>query len=134
MAMAWSRISSKVIAHPPFAEAAYRRRCGNGTGRSDACIPHRGNKRKQEVLGACDAEEMPFSQTRGGMCHVCLDIFPKHYWRFIDSEALELQALSWGSAGKLHEHEPNAENGKASRFCITPHTVVYCRAGDQALY
>jgi len=21
----------------------------------------------------------------------------KHYWRFIDSEALELQALSWGA-------------------------------------
>jgi hypothetical protein len=24
----------------------------------------------------------------------------KHYWRFIDSEALELQALSWGGCGK----------------------------------
>jgi hypothetical protein len=23
----------------------------------------------------------------------------KHYWRFIDSEALELQALSWGVDG-----------------------------------
>jgi hypothetical protein len=24
----------------------------------------------------------------------------KHYWRFVDSEALELQALSWGVSGK----------------------------------
>src|SRR5215470_17311453 len=31
--MAWSRISSKVIAHPPDAEAACSRRCGNGKSR-----------------------------------------------------------------------------------------------------
>src|SRR5262249_37456310 len=31
--MAWSRISSKVIAHPPDAEAACTRRCGNGKSR-----------------------------------------------------------------------------------------------------
>jgi len=30
-------------------------------------------------------EEIPFSR--------------KHYWRFVDSEALELQALSWGIGG-----------------------------------
>jgi hypothetical protein len=24
----------------------------------------------------------------------------KHYWRFIDSEALELQAFSWGVGGE----------------------------------
>jgi hypothetical protein len=24
----------------------------------------------------------------------------KHYWRFVDSETLELQALSWGMGGK----------------------------------
>jgi hypothetical protein len=24
----------------------------------------------------------------------------KHYWRFVDSEALELQALSWGGSDK----------------------------------
>jgi hypothetical protein len=24
----------------------------------------------------------------------------KHYWRFVDSEAFELQALSWGVDGK----------------------------------
>src|SRR6516164_11731083 len=34
MAIAWSRISSKVIAHPPYAEAACTRRCGNGKRRS----------------------------------------------------------------------------------------------------
>src|SRR5215468_3015217 len=34
MAIAWSRISSKVIAHPPEAEAACTRRCGNGKRRS----------------------------------------------------------------------------------------------------
>src|SRR5215471_18604680 len=33
MAIAWSRISSKVIAHPPDAEAACSRRCGNGKSR-----------------------------------------------------------------------------------------------------
>src|SRR4051794_37275222 len=30
MAIAWSRISSKVIAHPPYTNAACRRQCGNG--------------------------------------------------------------------------------------------------------
>src|SRR6516165_5232223 len=34
MAIAWSRISSKVIAHPPYAEAACSRRYGNWRGRS----------------------------------------------------------------------------------------------------
>src|SRR6516165_3332511 len=34
MAIAWSRISSKVIAHPPDAEVACSRRCGNGKSRS----------------------------------------------------------------------------------------------------
>src|SRR5262245_1653054 len=53
--MAWSRISSKVIAHPPEADAACSRRCGNGTGRSSAFIPHSVAKGKQEVLGECDA-------------------------------------------------------------------------------
>src|SRR5262249_40210633 len=32
----------------------------------DACISDQGNKRKQEVLGARDAEVTPFSQTRRG--------------------------------------------------------------------
>src|SRR5215510_4286610 len=69
MAIAWSRISSKVIAHPPYADAAYKRRCRNKTGRSDPCIPHIVDKRKQAVLEAHDAEVMPFSQIPGGMCH-----------------------------------------------------------------
>src|SRR5215831_8483282 len=72
MAIAWSRISSKVIAHPPYVDAACRRRCGNGTGRSGAFIPHRVGKRKQEVLGVHDAEVTPPSQThtksRGALC------------------------------------------------------------------
>src|SRR5712691_7344135 len=72
MAMAWSRISSKVIAHPPEADEACRRRCGNGKGRVGVCIPHMVDKRKQEVLGARDAESTPHSQTRGGKCRVRL--------------------------------------------------------------
>src|SRR5713101_4632809 len=61
MAIAWSRISSKVIAHPPYADAACRRRYGNGESRSGVCIPHMVDKRKQEVLGARDAKEAPLS-------------------------------------------------------------------------
>src|SRR5215475_10957662 len=68
MAIAWSRLSSKVIAPPPEANVAYRRRCRNWQGHSSACIPHRVDKRKQEVLGVRDAEETPFSATRGGLC------------------------------------------------------------------
>src|SRR5262249_36307272 len=51
MAIAWSRISSKVIAHPPEADEACRRWCGNGRGRSGVLIPHLVAKRKQQVLG-----------------------------------------------------------------------------------
>src|SRR4029434_7459019 len=49
MAIAWSRISSKVIAHPPEADEACRRRCGNWQGHTGVCIPHMVDKRKQEV-------------------------------------------------------------------------------------
>src|SRR6267143_6038461 len=70
MAIAWSRISSKVIAHPPEPNAACRRRCGNWRGRSDVCIPHMVDRRKQEVLGARDTAVTPLAQTRGGMWHV----------------------------------------------------------------
>src|SRR5713101_8496447 len=66
MAIAWSRISSKVIAYPPSADAACRRRCGNWQGRSGVCIPHMADRRKQEALGARDAAVTPFSQTREG--------------------------------------------------------------------
>src|SRR5262245_8206096 len=69
MVMAWSRISSKVIAHPPEADEACSRRCGNRKSRSDVCIPHMIDKRKQAILGARDAEVTPFSQTPGDMCH-----------------------------------------------------------------
>src|SRR5262249_415331 len=55
---------------------AYRRPCGNGTGRSGAYIPHRGDKRKQAVLGARHAEVTLCSQMRGGLCHVRLDRLP----------------------------------------------------------
>src|SRR5678815_525022 len=74
MAIAWSRISSKVIANPPSADEACRRRCGNGHSCSDTCIPHMVDRRKREVLGACDAEGTPRPQTRGGMCHVRLGL------------------------------------------------------------
>src|SRR6266571_9092458 len=76
MVIAWSRISSKVITHPPEANAACGRRCGNGTGRSNACIPHRIDKGQQEVLGARDAAVTPLSQTRGGRWHGRLDRLP----------------------------------------------------------
>src|SRR6267142_5029943 len=68
MAIAWSRISSKVIAHPPYTDATCRRRCGNGKSRLGACIPHRVDKRKQEVWGVRDGEGTARSQTRGDMC------------------------------------------------------------------
>src|SRR5262245_58626146 len=51
MASAWSRISSKVIAHPPYADEACRRWCGNWNGYSGTFIPHIADKRKPEVLG-----------------------------------------------------------------------------------
>ena len=44
MAMAWSRISSKVIAPPPYAEAACTRRCGNGKNRSGSLYRRWGTK------------------------------------------------------------------------------------------
>ena len=40
----------------------------------------------------------------------------KHYWRFVDSEVLELKALSQGWTRKPYEHKPNSEIGKASQF------------------
>src|SRR5215831_13712661 len=70
MAIAWSRISSKVIAHPLYADAACSRRCGNGTGRSGICIPHMVGKRKQEVLGARYTESTPLPQARRA-CVAC---------------------------------------------------------------
>src|SRR5215471_501744 len=72
MAIAWSRISSKVIANPPSIEVACSRRCGNATDRSDVCIPQMVDRRKQEVLGARDAAVTLLSQTRGGRCRVRL--------------------------------------------------------------
>ena len=36
----------------------------------------------------------------------------KHYWRFVDSEALELKALSQGATRKPHEHRPISEIGE----------------------
>src|SRR5262245_21802870 len=72
MAIAWSRSSSKVMAHPPYAAGAYRRRCRNKPSCSRPCIPHIVDERKQEVWEAHDVEVTPFSQIRGGVCHVCL--------------------------------------------------------------
>ena len=50
-------------ATPLDADAACKRRWGNGTGRLSAFIPHRVAKGKQEVLGARDAEGAPYVQT-----------------------------------------------------------------------
>src|SRR5262245_65995100 len=54
MAIAWSRISSKVIANPPSPCKVYKRRCGHCGGHQDTFVPHLIDKRKQEVLGAHD--------------------------------------------------------------------------------
>jgi hypothetical protein len=40
----------------------------------------------------------------------------KHYWRFVDSEPLELKALSQGWPRKPHEHKPNSEIGRVRVF------------------
>src|SRR2546428_13187904 len=78
MAIAWSRISSKVIAYPPYTNEACRRRCGNWHGRSDAFIPHIGNQRKQEVLGARDAAVTPLAQRRGACITCAWAYFTRH--------------------------------------------------------
>jgi hypothetical protein len=41
----------------------------------------------------------------------------KHYWYFVDSEAIELKALSRGWPRKPHEHRPNAEIGEVRYPC-----------------
>jgi hypothetical protein len=41
----------------------------------------------------------------------------KHYWRFVDCEALALQALSYELLEKPHEHRSISEIGKARHFC-----------------
>src|SRR2546422_7888544 len=68
MAITWSRISSKVIAHPPYTNKVCRRWYENRKGYSGAFIPHIVDKRKQEVL----REVTLFPQTRGGLCHARL--------------------------------------------------------------
>src|SRR5215813_834875 len=64
MAIAWSRISSKVIAHPPKPTATCRRRWRNWRGRSGACLPHMVAKRKPERLGRQRREQR--GRHRGG--------------------------------------------------------------------
>src|SRR3989454_8749106 len=49
------------MAHPPYADVACSRRCGNEQGRSDAFIPHMVDQRKQEVRGAHNARRLPHS-------------------------------------------------------------------------
>src|SRR5262245_24540302 len=65
MAITWSRISSKVIATPPYADVACKRRCGNEQGRSGVGIPHIVDERKPEVRGARDATAVLGSQMHG---------------------------------------------------------------------
>jgi hypothetical protein len=40
----------------------------------------------------------------------------RHYWRFVDSEVLELKALSQGWPKKPHEHGTNSEIGEVRPF------------------
>src|SRR5262249_48081212 len=61
MAIAWSRISSKVIVHPP---EACRRRCGNWQGRLGVCIPQMAARRKREVRGARRSRDAALTATR----------------------------------------------------------------------
>ena len=42
----------------------------------------------------------------------------KHYWRFVDSEALELKALSQGGPRKPHEHRANSAIGEVRITCF----------------
>src|SRR6266568_954547 len=109
MAMAWSRISSKVIAHSPYADEACRRRCGNGTGRSGVFIPHMVDKRKQEVLGGCDAAVTPCSQTRGGMCHVRLRILQ------LQKTHTERRSALWPPAHETPKNTPKPESVATSK-------------------
>ena len=50
----------------------------------------------------------------------------KHYWRFVDCEALELKALSQEAAEKPHEHRPYSETGKASSIIVDIHSDKGC--------
>src|SRR5436190_1044520 len=58
MAIASSRISSKVIADPSSVDEVCRRRCGDGRYRQSAYIPQRADKGKPAALGARCAEEV----------------------------------------------------------------------------
>src|SRR6266478_9878955 len=71
MVIAWSRISSKVITHPPEAAEACRRRCENWKGRSSTFIPQMVDKRKQEGTGGRVTQRALHSHRREGACVTC---------------------------------------------------------------
>jgi hypothetical protein len=49
----------------------------------------------------------------------------KHYWRFVDSEVLELQALSYRVSGKIAGTQPELiEQKSRSRSTPDPHPVT----------
>src|SRR6516162_9421758 len=83
MAIAWFRISSKVIAHPPDAEAACSRRCGNGKSRlgslyrrwgtKESRRPGRASRRRatMRAAGAGDPRAASLLPTRHDLAPCC---------------------------------------------------------------
>src|SRR5215510_6373481 len=73
MAITWSRISSKVMVTPLYADAAWSRRCEHGQSRSGSLYRIWWTKESRKAWEARDAEVMPCSQRRGGLCHESFD-------------------------------------------------------------
>src|SRR5262249_12000160 len=69
MAIAWSRISSKVMTPPRLTDEACRRRCAHGHGHMGVCIPYKADRRKREVL---DVRHAALTDTRWDV-PVCVD-------------------------------------------------------------
>src|SRR5262245_38337958 len=67
MAIAWSRISSKVMTPPRLTDEVCRRRCAHGHGHMGVCIPYKADRRKREVL---DVRHAALTDTRGDVARV----------------------------------------------------------------
>src|SRR5262245_30257608 len=76
MAIAWSRISSKVIAYPPYANEACSRRCEPGKNQSGSLYRFWVTKESRKSWEVSDAEVLSCSQRPGGMCHGSFDKRP----------------------------------------------------------
>src|SRR5438309_12086267 len=118
MAIAWSRISSKVITTPLYADATCSRRRGNGQIHSGAFIPQMGEKRKQEVLGARDAEVTLCAQTRGGMCHECVDRLPPA------ETFTKHRSTSCPQTNDPRKHTPKPDSAAASQRTSALHAIA----------